>query len=81
LLYAYRVGFSATLNELMVIGGVLALVGAVFSYGLVRQRDFVASGIAATHEARQLRGVNPQPAAGEVTTQVALSSGGSGNRD
>ena len=46
LLHAYRVGFSATLNELMLIGGVLALVGAAFAYWLVRQRDFVAGGVA-----------------------------------
>ena len=46
LLHAYRVGFSATLNELMLIGGVLALVGAALAYWLVRQRDFVAGGVA-----------------------------------
>ena len=51
LLHAYRVGFSSTLNELMVIGGVLALVGAVLAYVLVRQRDFVAGGMAGAQAA------------------------------
>lgn len=46
LLHAYRVGFSATLNELMLIGGIVALLGAVLSYLFVRQRDFVADGVA-----------------------------------
>jgi len=53
LLHAYRVGFSATLNELMLIGGVIALLGAVFSFGLVRQRDFVAGGVAGAHSEGQ----------------------------
>ena len=80
LLYAYRVGFSATLNELMVIGGVVSLVGAVLTYGLVRQRDFVASGVAVAQPARQLRGMQPQPA-GETTTRVALSASGGSDQD
>jgi EmrB/QacA subfamily drug resistance transporter len=41
LLHAYRVGFSHTFNELMVIGAVISLVGALFAFVLVRQRDFV----------------------------------------
>lgn len=44
LLDAYRVGFSSTLNELLVIGSVVAFVGAALSLALVRQRDFVPSG-------------------------------------
>ena len=43
LLDAYRVGFSATLNHLMVIGAVIAFIGSVGSFALVRQRDFVPS--------------------------------------
>ena len=43
LLLAYRVGFSATLNQLMVIAAVIAFIGAVGSFVLVRQRDFVPS--------------------------------------
>jgi predicted MFS family arabinose efflux permease len=43
LLAAYRIGFSSTLNHLLVIGAVVALVGSVASYVLVRQRDFVPS--------------------------------------
>jgi len=43
LLDAYRVGFSGTLNELMVIGASVAFVGAVGALVLVRQRDFVPS--------------------------------------
>jgi hypothetical protein len=42
LLHAYHIGFSSTLNHLMVIATIVALVGAVGGYVLVRQRDFVA---------------------------------------
>ncbi len=41
LLAAYRVGFSSTLNHLMDIGAIVAFVGAVCAFALVRQRDFV----------------------------------------
>jgi hypothetical protein len=41
LLHAYRIGFSHTFNELMVIGAVIAFVGSVLTLVLVRQRDFV----------------------------------------
>ena len=41
LLGAYKVGFSSTLNHLMDIGAVVAFVGAVCGFALVRQRDFV----------------------------------------
>ncbi len=44
LLHAYRVGFSGTFNDLALIGAVVAFVGAILSYVLVRQRDFVAFG-------------------------------------
>jgi EmrB/QacA subfamily drug resistance transporter len=43
LLQAYRVGFSATLDRLMIISAVVAFVGACGSFFLVRQRDFVPS--------------------------------------
>jgi MFS family permease len=43
LLDAYRVGFSATLDHLMIIATVIALIGSVASFALVRQRDFVPS--------------------------------------
>ncbi len=46
LLDAYRVGFSSTFNELMVIGAVVSFVGAVLALVLVRQKDFVPSGFA-----------------------------------
>jgi EmrB/QacA subfamily drug resistance transporter len=39
---AVNAGFIGGLNELFVIAGVLALVGAVLSFLLVRQEDFVA---------------------------------------
>jgi hypothetical protein len=41
LLHAYRIGFSSTLNHLMLIAAVVAFVGSVGGYSLVRQRDFV----------------------------------------
>ena len=44
LLHAYRIGFSGTLNELMVIGAVIAFVGAVVTVLMVRQRDFAVHG-------------------------------------
>ena len=43
LLEAYRVGFSATLNHLMIIGAAIAFIGSIGSFVLVRQRDFVPS--------------------------------------
>ncbi len=43
LINAYQVGFTATFNHLMDIALVTALVGAVGSFFLVRQRDFVPS--------------------------------------
>ncbi len=43
LLDAYRVGFSSTLDHLMVIGAVIAFIGSIGAFVLVRQRDFVPS--------------------------------------
>jgi EmrB/QacA subfamily drug resistance transporter len=43
LLDAYRVGFSTTIDHLMVIGAVIALIGSLGAFVLVRQRDFVPS--------------------------------------
>ncbi len=44
ILHAYAVGFASSLDHLVVISAVVALVGAVLSYWLVRQRDFVTAG-------------------------------------
>ncbi len=41
LLDAYHVAFSSTLNHLMDIGAVVAFVGALGAFTLVRQRDFI----------------------------------------
>ncbi len=41
LLHAYHVGFSTTLNHLTIIGAIIALVGALGGFFLVRQSDFV----------------------------------------
>jgi EmrB/QacA subfamily drug resistance transporter len=41
LLHAYHVGFSTTLNHLTIIGAIIAFVGSVGGFALVRQRDFV----------------------------------------
>ena len=43
LLLAYRTGFSSSLNSIMLIGAVIALVGSIGAFALVRQRDFVPS--------------------------------------
>jgi len=40
---AYRSAFATSLDHLLLIGTVVAFLGAVCSYALVRQRDFVAS--------------------------------------
>jgi hypothetical protein len=41
LLFAYHSGFSTTLNHLMDLGAIVAFVGAVCAFALVRQRDFI----------------------------------------
>ena len=41
LLHAYHIGFSTTLNHLMDIGAIVAFVGVLCAFALVRQRDFV----------------------------------------
>jgi hypothetical protein len=43
LLHAYQVAFASTFNHLMMIGVVVAAVGAISAYALVRDRDFVPS--------------------------------------
>lgn len=43
LLTAYQSGFTATFNHLMVIATVIAAVGSLAAFTLVRQRDFVPS--------------------------------------
>ena len=56
LLHAYHVGFSTTLNHLMIIGAIVAFVGALGGFALVRQRDFVV----------RHRGAQPAPAGGRT---------------
>jgi hypothetical protein len=41
LLNAYHVGFSTTLNHLTIISAVIAFVGSIGGFVLVRQRDFI----------------------------------------
>jgi hypothetical protein len=41
LLQAYHSGFSVTLNHLMEIAAIVAFVGVVAAFALVRQRDFI----------------------------------------
>jgi EmrB/QacA subfamily drug resistance transporter len=64
LLHAYRVGFSHTFNVLMVIGAVIAFVGALSALLLVRQRDFVHNVVSSRREtvgaARNAPGRQPQ---------------------
>ena len=45
---AYRVGFTSALTDILIIGGVVALVGSVCAFVLVRSRDFVTEEPAAT---------------------------------
>jgi MFS family permease len=42
LIAAYHVGFASSLNLLMVIGAIIAFLGALGSFFLVRQRDFIS---------------------------------------
>jgi len=41
---AYNVGFTSAFNDILIIGGVLACVGSVLAFVLVRSRDFVSTG-------------------------------------
>jgi EmrB/QacA subfamily drug resistance transporter len=43
LLHAYRVGFASTLDHLMIIGVVVAAIGSIGAFVLIRQQDFVPS--------------------------------------
>ncbi len=43
-LHAYGVAFAYSLDHLVVIAAVIAFVGSILSFWLVRQRDFVTSG-------------------------------------
>jgi EmrB/QacA subfamily drug resistance transporter len=43
LLHAYQVAFSSTFDHLMVIGVVVAAIGSIGAFALVRERDFVPS--------------------------------------
>jgi EmrB/QacA subfamily drug resistance transporter len=42
LLHAYHIGFSTTLNHLMLIAAAVAVIGSIGGFALVRQGDFVA---------------------------------------
>ncbi len=44
LVTAIHSSFAATMNELVIVSGCVALVGAVFAVTLIRSRDFVAQG-------------------------------------
>jgi len=56
-LSAYRLGFAGSLDHLMVISAVIAFVGAVAAFTLVRQRDFVSA-------------YSPAPASGDAAAEV-----------
>ena len=43
LLHAYQVAFASTFDHLMIIGVVVAAIGSICAYALVRERDFVPS--------------------------------------
>jgi hypothetical protein len=42
-----RAAFVSGLHEILLVAAVVAFVGAVFAFVLVRERDFVSSGPAA----------------------------------
>jgi hypothetical protein len=68
LLHAYHIGFSTTLNHLMLIAAVVAFVGSLGGYALVRQSDFVpppgAGAGAGTGAAAGTAGTGSPPAGG-----------------
>jgi len=71
LVEAYRVGLSATLNEIMVIGAVIAFIGSLGAYLLVRQSDFVPSFGAPTGPPPEGSGTGDPAAAGGVAGAAA----------
>ena len=44
LISSYRIGFTGAFTDILIVAGVLAIVGSVLAFVLVRSRDFVASG-------------------------------------
>ena len=48
---AYRVGFTDALTDILIIAGLIALVGSVLAFALVRSRDFVTARAPAQQEA------------------------------
>ncbi len=71
LLAAYRAGFTATLDHLMAIATAIALVGAVGSLLLVRQRDFVPSYSTDTGDSTSVP--PPDPSVPPVDAGMAIS--------
>ena len=61
LVSSYRVGFTTAFTDILVISGVLACVGSVCAFLLVRQRDFVTPGHAPAAP-------DPQQPAGALAT-------------
>jgi EmrB/QacA subfamily drug resistance transporter len=61
LIEAYRVGFTSTFNHLMEIALGIALVGAIGSFFLVRQRDFVSTAAPADQDGPPDRDAPPRP--------------------
>ena len=59
---AYHVGFASSLDTLMFIGAIIALVGALGSFVLVRQRDFVPSHSPSGEGVRESTETHPAPA-------------------
>jgi EmrB/QacA subfamily drug resistance transporter len=66
---AYRVGFSSSLDHLMLIGAVVAFVGSALAFALVRQRDFVMAHAPAPAHADA--GAHEHSAAGGPTVAAA----------
>jgi EmrB/QacA subfamily drug resistance transporter len=57
LAHSYRLGFTSAFTSILIIAALLALVGAVCAFTLVRSRDFVASGPSEAHEPSQAAAV------------------------
>jgi Na+/melibiose symporter-like transporter len=74
LLSAYRIGFTETLNHLMGIASVIAIVGAVGCLILVRQRDFVPSSAPVPDAPDAADGAVPTPVAEPAAVAPAVGA-------
>jgi hypothetical protein len=59
--HAARAAFISGLNEILLVGAIIAFAGAVFGFALVRRSDFVASGPPLEQSGPGAQEVRPHP--------------------